>query len=90
MKHTPKINWIKTDPGVHRYHADCARYLLAFWVENHRTKTSAWEFAIVTTSCDGESFELRYENGDSFSDWHFDDSEWFAVLDGDMPVKDMP
>jgi hypothetical protein len=48
-----------------------------------------WEFDVVETDCDGERMTLRYRDGESYDAWVFDDFEFFALLEGEMPTAEI-
>ena len=85
----PKIKWIKLDSEKHCFFEDGSEFLCALQVKNNKTNEINWEFAIVITSCDGERMELQTESGESYDDWTWFDFEYFALLNGSMPVSDI-
>ena len=87
----PVINWIKKEKDKHNFHTDGNRYLIALQVRSMSQPLNDvyWDYFIICVTCDGEGAELSYENGDIFDAWSWDDVEYFAVLDGEMPTNEI-
>jgi len=83
----PNIKWIKNE-GFTSF-TDGSVFIVALRVEDDKTKTLNWDFDVVEFDCDGEGASLYYRGKfESYTDWDWDDFEYFALLSGDMPSKE--
>lgn len=84
----PHIDWVKNDKEKHQFFTDGSRFLVALQV-GRQGGPYEWEFAIVVTNCDGEGMTLQWPEGEYYSDWNWEDFEWFKLLEGEMPTAEM-
>jgi hypothetical protein len=83
----PKIDWVKNDPTKHRVFADGSRFLVALRCGSEEAGYQ-WEFATVSVQCDEDEFTLLEPGGDTYDAWNWEDFEYFALLDGEMPSQE--
>lgn len=83
----PAIKWVKNTP---KYHSAMFQDQSVFLVALKTGKTGGpytWSFDTVKTNCDGEGMTLETpECGCAYSAWSWDDFEYFALIDGEMPT----
>lgn len=86
MLEMPGINWIKNTPEYQKAtFSDGSVFLVALQL-GPEGGPYKWDFDVVQVSCDGEWMVLNTrECSCSYSAWSWDDFEYFALLDGEMP-----
>lgn len=81
----PQIKWVKRDSKQHAWFEDGMRCLVALQVRDNKSGKTNWEFDVVVMDCDGEGASLRYEGGEYYDKWNWEDFEYFSLLEGPMP-----
>ena len=82
----PEIKWIKNDPKKFNCLEDGSRFLVALQVHSKLTKTTKWEFEVLTVRSDGDWLCLETGGGETYDSWNWEDFEYFQLLDGSMPT----
>ena len=85
---SPDIKWVKNNPEKHKYFTDGSEFLVALQVSSNGGPYT-WDFDVVQVNCDGEGMDLTYRGGEPYDAWLWDDFEYFALLDGEMPQADL-
>lgn len=91
MSEFPSINWTKNEKNKYKTFWDGSVFLVALRVKNNATQTQKWEFDKVRFNCDGEDASLEIgDSGEPYDAWTWEDFEYFALLEGDMPGTEPP
>lgn len=86
LEELPTIKWIKND-GFTSF-ADGSVFIVALRVEDDKTKALNWDFDVVELDCGGDEALLYYRGkSELYTAWEWDDFEYFALIDGDMPIN---
>ena len=84
---THKINWIKNDPEKHQWFEDGSVFLVAYVIHIAKTGKTRQDYDVVVVSCDGGDFQLNLRNGEPYDDWTWEDFDYFALIDGNIPTR---
>lgn len=90
MGNKPSITWAENTEEFHNaLFSDGSIFLVALQV-GKLGGPYKWDFDVVKANCDGEGMVLEDREGNPYDAWQWDDFEYFALLEGEMPTARPP